>query len=162
MVLKHSPESIRRKDRDTMQRSAMRSRGGFSLIELLIVLVVIATIASIALPNYQIAKQTANESSAISSMRALAVAEANYRVAHNATKYGRLSELHAAELVNPKLGDGSKSGYTFITYGEPGADTFAFTAIPADPASRRFFIDQSSIVRASATDEIGVTSSPIK
>lgn len=51
-------------------------RAGFSVIELLIVIAVIAIIAAIAIPNLQRAKLTANEASALITMRALSQAQA--------------------------------------------------------------------------------------
>src|SRR5262245_39861606 len=51
-------------------------RAGFSLIELCIVVALIAIVAAIAIPNLQRAKLTANEASALITMRALGQAQA--------------------------------------------------------------------------------------
>lgn len=51
-------------------------RAGFSLIEMLIVIAVIAIVAAIAIPNLQRARLTANEASALITMRALGQAQA--------------------------------------------------------------------------------------
>jgi prepilin-type N-terminal cleavage/methylation domain-containing protein len=51
-------------------------RAGFSVIEMLIVIAIIAIIAAIAIPNLQRAKLTANEASALITMRALSTAQA--------------------------------------------------------------------------------------
>ncbi|HVS19529.1 MAG TPA: prepilin-type N-terminal cleavage/methylation domain-containing protein [Planctomycetota bacterium] len=50
-------------------------RAGFSLIEFVVVIAVIAIIAAIAIPNLQRAKLTANEASALITMRALSQAQ---------------------------------------------------------------------------------------
>ena len=136
--------------------------GGFTVLELLIVIGVIAIVASIAIPNYTSSKKSANEASAISSMRALVTAEENYRVTQNPPKYGVLSQLKQSGLVNPALGTGSKSGYTFLTFGIPGTQTYAFTGHPQSGSGDRwFFVDQSGVIRTSKEGSADPTSSPL-
>jgi len=146
-------------ERDAPRRSARR---GFTVLELLIVITVIATIASIALPNYVGAKKAANETSAINSMRALVAAQENYRVAKSAGKYATLEQLKDSGLVNSALGSGAMSGYTFMTV-TPGASTFAFIAYPqASGGDRLFYVDQTGVIRTAEDDTIGAASPPLK
>jgi prepilin-type N-terminal cleavage/methylation domain-containing protein len=51
-------------------------RSGFTVIELLVVIAVIAIVAAIAIPNLKRAKLTANEASAVVTLRAIAQAQA--------------------------------------------------------------------------------------
>jgi type IV pilus assembly protein PilA len=70
-----------------------RKELGFSLIELLIVVAIILIIAAIAIPNLMRARMSANESSAVSSVRTINTGEITYQSTYPTVGY-------ATALVN--------------------------------------------------------------
>lgn len=152
---------------------------GFSLIELLIVVAIILIIAAIAIPNLLRARISANESSAVGTLRTINTTAVQYSSTYGIGFPGSLPAMgpatpalcSAADLLDNILGGATqpapKSGYTFAYVGlvaaaapltapctGSGFNTFTVKAVPqtvGTTGQRSFCIDHTGVVRQDTT-----------
>lgn len=120
----------------------------------MVVIVPLAIIAAIAIPNFMAARRAANEGSAIQSIRTIHSAESTYQARHES--YGTLEQLVEEYLIPTELSTGTRNGYKFkVDLSQEGADGlagFEAVGVPADyPSSGRhsFYVDETGVIRAS-------------
>ena len=127
----------------------MGKHKGFSLIELLIVVAIILIIAAIAIPNLLRSRISANEASAVSSLRQINTAQTAYSISFPTVGFAdtvtKLAEPPPGVMVSPAAGGMldwvlgcpaqpcRKGGYDFMITAVPGTPivSYSITGVPA-------------------------------
>jgi prepilin-type N-terminal cleavage/methylation domain-containing protein len=160
---------------------------GFSLIELLLVVIIILVLAALAIPNFMRARMRANEGSAVGSLRQINTAAVTYFTSYangyppNLATLGppaAFATCDAADLLDGVLGQdpANKSGYTMafapglpnaiapVGCANPGSNAYAINADPTAPGTtgdRFFFTDQAGVIRFSTAGPATAADPPI-
>jgi type IV pilus assembly protein PilA len=115
----------------------MKGQKGFSLVELLVVIIIIGIIAAIAIPNLLSTLGAANEKAAIGTLRTIHSAQTTY-LSRNGGYAEDLTALNAAGLLDGLEEGGTKSGYTFTSDGVSGK--YCAVATPENQDEKTFGI----------------------
>ncbi len=140
----------------------IKEKKGFTLIELMIVVLVIGIIAALSMPNLVKSKMAAHESSAISAVRTLVTAQITFAARSGSGNFAAdLTELEAANLIDSVMGSGTAEAYSFSVSGT--GIQFEIDARPLVYGSsgvRSFFTDESGAIRYTTADAAATASSP--
>lgn len=156
-----------------------RTAGGFSLIELLVVVAIILILMAIAIPNFLRARIAANEASAVENCRTISTANVVYWTTYGVGFAPSLSNFAtptsgnvsaiSAGLLDNILVTGTKGGYVF-TYAPLTPDSngyFNDYTLNADPLTigvtgqRHFFTDEPAVIRVNLTVPASDTDPPL-
>lgn len=143
-----------------------QARSGFTLVEIMIVVAIIALLAAIAIPNVLRGRATANESAATGNIRALVNALEMYRSTNNEYAADWDTDLY----TNPEPDYGPPSfnlnleavqvvqGYNYI-YARTAAQTYTLDAYPSATTNgtRAFFVNEAGTVRHCRCPAAGCT-----
>jgi len=170
--------TVRKNDAGSKSILGVRRQKGFSLIELLIVVTVILIIAAIAIPNLIKARISANEASAVNSIRTYTSANVTYSALCPLIGFpATLADLGpgggacagGANIVDPILGTAApvKAGYgfTYATVPVLGVNTnYTMNGTPVvlgATGQRNFFCDETGLIRVSLVGPATVASPPL-
>jgi prepilin-type N-terminal cleavage/methylation domain-containing protein len=105
---------------------AMEHEQGFSMVELLIVVAIIAIIAGMAVPQLMTVRMAANETAAIVGCRSIGSAEITYSMT-SGQKFTNLTTLVSEKLLDSRFDGGSIDGYRY------SANFVASVPVPPPP-----------------------------
>ena len=144
-----------------MSRVGSRS-AGFTLVELMIVVAVLAIVVAMAIPGFSNAKRSANEASAIASMKAITQTQIQYRLRYGT--YAGIANLEAVGMLDNNFADLEKAGYSFLDSVAPDSGYWAVESRPLAngvTGDRYFFVDSSGVIRFQAGAPADSTSAAV-
>jgi len=125
-------------------------RKAFTLVEIMIVVGIVALLASLAIPNFLKSRIHANEGVTQDALKTIASAEISFRSSNSV--YASLEELGSANppYIDTVLSSGERSGYTFTITDIDNDSTFHCSAKPNFQnitGVRSFCITEDGVVR---------------
>jgi len=145
----------------------MKRQNAFTLIEIMVTVAIIATLAAIAISSMLRGRMGADETLAIASCKTIASACQSY-FSTKETYPSDLGDLIAPTsnppYIDDKLAGGQKAGYDF-TYSLKSPVTFTLNAAPTYPGKtgeRYFYIDETGNITYNKKEPAGPNDTPVQ
>lgn len=134
-----------------MRDSKFELPRGFTLVEIMIVLSIVAILLTLAIPNLLRSRIVVNETAALANLKTISDASQLYYINQGNYPEGLLSLAESnIPYIDDTLASGEKQGYEFI-YNLIDTQHFTINANPLPQAlfkGRYFYTDETGIIRA--------------
>lgn len=134
-----------------------KAEQGFTLVEIMVVVTIVAILAALSIPNLLRARHNADEAAAIASIRAISTACENYRSSQTPPSYPQsLTALASASppyidsaLANATSASSAKQGYyyTFTYLNEDQYTCLSTPKLSGVTGTRIFYVDETGVIR---------------
>nr|MBU1327972.1 type II secretion system GspH family protein [Candidatus Omnitrophota bacterium] len=133
----------------------MKSKRGFTLVEIMIVLAIVMTLATLVVSSVLRARHNANEMAAVAACKTVVTACQTFYANTLPHTYPLDLSYLIGPISNPPyidsvLANGTKQGYSF-TYTFIDTESFILNSdpiVPGKTGTRHFFVNESGIIKA--------------